>query len=127
MKSKLKLAYDYLEEAQAELKNYEATLKELHLWQACEKGWAAVTQALREVNPEIKKHADFGKTAAKLAEDYKNEEIAHGEACGEMLHSKGFYETSLDFLSIKHGLICIENFLKLIDNIIKDRKKIEKD
>lgn len=120
MNKKLVLAEKSLKEALNELKRYEETKNELFLQEACEKGWGAVVKALKVVNPKIRKHADFGRTARRLAEEYNNEEIFHGEAMGEYLHSTGFYEGAVGLEEARHGLCCIENFLKLIDNVLTD-------
>jgi len=120
---KLSLAENFLKEGLEELKKYEATKNRLFLQEACEKGWASVAQALKVVNPDIKRHADFGKTALKLAKEYNNEEIMHGEAYGEHLHRAGFYEAQLDKEETEYGLLVVKNFLKLIDNILMNGKK----
>jgi len=120
MDKRLALASEFLEESQKELKMYEDTKREMHLWEACEKGWGTIAQALKAVNPEIKRHSDFGKTAAKLAEEYNNEEIVHGESCGETLHRSGFYEGALDISAVRHHLKSVEDFLKSIDNILNN-------
>lgn len=117
---KLKLAYEFLEESHLQLSKYEATKKELNLRQACEKGWGTVAQALKAVNPKIKYHRDFGETAARLAKQYNDPEIAHGELCGESLHRSGFYEGDLGPNVVKEGLNCIDNFLTSIDNILNN-------
>ncbi|MEW6104403.1 MAG: PaREP1 family protein [bacterium] len=129
MNKRLALTEEFLKEGKIELKRYETTKKETALWQACEKGWATVAQALKAVNPKIRRHADFGKTAANLGEEYNNEEIIHKEASGETLHRSGFYENALDVIAVKHHLKSVEDFLKFIDNIlsnggIKKMKKI---
>ncbi|MEW6617888.1 MAG: hypothetical protein AB1422_00810 [bacterium] len=123
MNKKLALAEEFLEEGKLELKRYEATKKETSLWQACEKGWATAACALKVVNPKIRRHADFGKTATQLAKEYGNLDLMHGEACGEMLHRSGFYEHALDKEVVKEGLFSIESFLNLIDNILLNGKK----
>jgi len=120
MDRKLALAGEFLEESHKELKRYEDTKREMHLWEACEKGWATVAQALKAVNPEIKRHSDFGKTAAKLAEEYNNEEIIRCEASGETLHRSGFYEGALDISAVRHHLKSVEDFLTSIDNILNN-------
>ncbi|MEW6680761.1 MAG: PaREP1 family protein [bacterium] len=123
MNKKLQLAEEFLKEGKLELERYETTKKETSLWQACEKGWASVSCVLKAVNPKIRRHADFGKTAMQLARKYNNREIMLGEACGEMLHRSGFYEHALDKDVIKESLFSIESFLHLIDNIVLNRKK----
>jgi hypothetical protein len=120
---KLALAEDFLEGAWDELRKYESTKDERFLREACEKGWGAVAQALKAVNPNIKRHADFGKTAIKLAKEYKDEEIFRCEAIGEHLHRAGFYEGLLDAEEIKYGLSAVEDFLKLIDKVLDSREK----
>jgi len=75
--NKLKKAYKFLDLAYKELNEYEKNKDEVILQEACEKGWGAVVQALKAVNPEIRRHADFGKTAVKLTKEYNNEEIMH--------------------------------------------------
>jgi hypothetical protein len=117
MDKRLRLANEFLEEAREQLKKHEETKKELNLRQACEKGWGSVAQALKAVNPKIRYHRDFGETAAKLARKYNQQEIVHGEMCGEALHRSGFYEGSLGVLIVEDSLKCIDNFLKSIDNI----------
>jgi hypothetical protein len=121
MPEKLRLSMKFIKEAKEQLQRYEATSDELYLHQACEKGWGAVAHVLKAVNPEIKRHRDFGKTAAKLAEEYNEPEIAHGEAFGELLHRSGFYEGDLDITLVIQGLRCIENFLKLMDDILNQK------
>ena len=118
------LASEFLEEAQRQLKKYGKTKKELNLRQACEKGWGTVAQALKVVNPEIKRHAEFGKTAAKLAREYNNEKIMYDEAFGEHLHRAGFYEGLLGVEEIKYGLSAVEDFLKSIDSILSNGGKV---
>jgi len=115
---KLSLAENFLKEGLEELKKYEATKNRLFLQEACEKGWASVAQALKVVNPDIKRHADFGKTATKLAKKYNKMEIVYGESCGEALHRTGFYEGAMDVETAEINLKCVEKFLKLIDNIL---------
>lgn len=124
MKSEeLALAEDFLEGAWDELRKYESTRDERLLREACEKGWGAVAQALKSVNPNIKRHADFGKTAIKLAKEYKDEEIFRCEAIGEHLHRAGFYEGLLDAEEVEYGLLAVEDFLRLIDKILDSRGK----
>jgi hypothetical protein len=122
MNKKLILAENFLKEGLEELKRYEATKNELFLQEACEKGWGAVAKALKAVNPKIRRHADFGKTARELAEEYNNEEIFLQEVMGEYLHSRGFYEGSVGLEEAKHGLLTVRNFLKSIDNILMNGK-----
>jgi DNA recombination-dependent growth factor C len=88
---RLGLADRFLKQAWQELKGYSENKDEVLLRQSCEKGWGCVAQALKVVNPEIKRHAEFGKTALKLAKEYNNEEIFRLEAVGEYLHRAGFY------------------------------------
>jgi hypothetical protein len=126
MNKKLSLAENFLKEGYEELKKYEVSKNELFLQEACEKGWAAVAKALKAVNPNIKRHADFGKTARELAEEYNNEEIFLQEVMGEYLHSRGFYEGSVGLEEAKHGLLTVRNFLKLMDNILINGKGIKK-
>jgi len=123
MNKKLGLAEEFLKEAQKQLKEYEATKNELNLRQACEKGWGVVMSALKIVNPKIKRHRDFGETAAKLAKEYNNKEILHGEACGELLHREGFYEGAISKERAQYLLEDVKDFLKLIDNILMNGKK----
>lgn len=122
MNKKLRLADKFLKEAWEQLKKYEDTKEELYLRQACEKGWGAVAQALKATNPKIKRHADFSDTAAKLARKYDNEEIVHGESCGETLHRTGFYEGALTKPAVEINLKSAEDFLELIDNILNGRR-----
>lgn len=77
-------------------------------------------QALKAVNPKIRYHRDFGETASKLARQYNNDEIVHGEACGEALHRSGFYEGNLGKLTVEDYLKCIDNFLTSIDDILNN-------
>lgn len=126
MDKRLTLAGEFLEEAHLQLSKYEATKKELCLRQACEKGWGAVAQALKAVNPKIRYHRDFGETAARLAKQYGNHEIAHGELCGESLHRSGFYEGELGSNAVEEGLICIDDFLKSIDTILNNGNLVKK-
>jgi hypothetical protein len=121
MHKNLQLAIKFIEEADEQLQQYEITKDELCLHQACEKGWAAVAQALKATNPDIKKHADFGRTALKLAQKYNNREIMYAEAYGEHLHRAGFYEGQLSKEEIEYGLVIIKEFLKLIDNILNQK------
>jgi len=121
--NKLKKAYEFLDLAWQELEEYKKNGREVVLQEACEKSWDAVVQVLKAVNPKIRRHADFGKTAAKLAEEHNNEHIVYGEACGETLHRSGFYDSALDIVAVKHQLKCVNNFLKLIDNILKGKKQ----
>jgi len=112
MDERLKLADDFLRYAWEEF-----TL----LRQACEKGWGCVAQALKIVNPNIRRHLEFGRTAAELAEKYNNEEVVHGEMCGELPHRQGFYEGDLDEKIIEHGLRCVQDFLILINGILNGK------
>jgi hypothetical protein len=121
MHEKLRLSMKFIKEAEEQLQRYEATSDELYLHQACEKGWAAVTQALKVINPDIKRHADFGRTALKLAQEFNNKEIMYAEAYGEHLHRAGFYEGQLSKEEIEFGLITIKKFLELIDNILNQK------
>jgi hypothetical protein len=123
MNKKLSLANEFIKEAWEQFQRYEKTGNELNLRQACEKAWATVAQALKVVNPQIKTHRDFGETAAALAKKYNNPEITYGEAFGEALHRSGFYEGDLGPGIVRQGLECIENFLKLIDNILNQKDK----
>jgi hypothetical protein len=123
MDKKLALAEKFLKEAWSQLKKYEDTKEELNLRQACEKGWGVVAQALKAVNPKIRRHADFGRTATKLAEEYNDKEMVHGEAMGEHLHREGFYEGHLNKKEVEYGLMSVEDFLKSIDNILMNGKK----
>ncbi|MFH0775876.1 MAG: PaREP1 family protein [bacterium] len=123
MNGRLKLANRFLEEAREELKRYESTKDELFLREACEKGWGVVMTALKVVNPDIKRHADFGKTATKLAKEHNKMEMVYGESCGEALHRTGFYEGDMDAETVEINLKCVENFLKLIDNILNNGAK----
>ncbi|MBU1261670.1 PaREP1 family protein [bacterium] len=118
---RLLLASSFLEQAWEELKGYCEKKDEVLLRQAAEKGWGCVVQALKVVNPEIKRHAEFGKTALKLTEEYNNEEIFRLEAVGEHLHRAGFYEGFLDEEEVKHGLLSVEDFLKLINGILNGK------
>jgi hypothetical protein len=122
MNKKFRIAEDFLKEAWEELRKYEQEGKETSLRQACEKGWAAVTQALKVINPKIKVHRDFGDTALKLAKEYNMEEILHGESCGEALHRTGFYEGQMSKGVVEANLKCVENFLKLINKILNSKK-----
>ncbi len=122
MNKNLQLAEEFLKEGKLELKRYEVTGKEMLLREACEKGWGAVMSALKAINPEIRQHRDFGKTATQLAKEYNNEEIVYGESCGEALHRTGFYEGDMDVETVEINLHCIENFLKFIDNILSNGK-----
>jgi hypothetical protein len=74
------------------------------------------------VNPKIKTHREFGRTAVELSEKFKNEKIADGEAYGEMLHSAGFYEGNIDERMVEHSLVCIEEFLGQIEKILNGRR-----
>jgi hypothetical protein len=123
MNKKLILADNFLKEGWEELKKYEASKNELFLQEACEKGWGAVAKALKVMSPDIRRHSDFGKTARKLAEEYNNEEIFRTEAVGEYLHRTGFYEGAVGIEEVKHGLLAVEDFLKLMDNILMNGKK----
>lgn len=123
MNKKLDLAYRFFDVAKEQLKKYKETKDEVCLRQASEKGWSAVAQALKAVNPKIRRHADFGKTASMLATEYNNEEIMRCEAFGEHLHRAGFYEGLLDIEEVRHGFLAVEDFLKLIDNILLNGKE----
>ncbi|MEW6482683.1 MAG: PaREP1 family protein [bacterium] len=120
MNKRLALAEGFLKEGKLELKRYKATGNEMLLREACEKGWGCVMAALKAVNPEIKYHKDFGKTATQLAKKYNNEEIVHGESCGEALHRTGFYEGDMDVETVEVNFHCLEKFLKIIDNILSN-------
>ena len=122
MDERLKLADNFLRHAWEEFRGYSEKKDEVLLRQACEKGWGCVAQALKVVNPNIRRHAEFGRTAAELSEKYNNEEIVHGEAFGELLHREGFYEGDMDEKTIEHGLRCVENFLMLINGILNGKK-----
>ncbi|MFH0775643.1 MAG: PaREP1 family protein [bacterium] len=123
MDKRLSLANNFFLHAVKEFKEYEENGDEILLRQSCEKGWGAVAQALKVVNPKIRRHAEFGRTAAELAEKYNNEEIVHGEAFGELLHREGFYEGDMDKKTVEHGLRCIESFLLLINGILNGKEK----
>jgi hypothetical protein len=125
MNKKLILADNFLKEGWEELKKYEASKNELFLQEACEKGWSAVAKALKAINPDIRRHSDFGKTARKLAEEHNNEEIFRTEAVGEYLHRTGFYEGAIGIEEAKHGLLAVKDFLKSIDNILNGKKGVK--
>jgi len=120
--NKLSKAHKFLDLAHKELKEYEKNKDEVILQEACKKGWGAVVFALKAVNPKIKYHRDFGETAARLAKEYNDEEILHGESCGEALHRTGFHEGDLPSSAVELNLKCVGNFLKLIDNILNGKK-----
>jgi hypothetical protein len=82
MRDRLKKARGFLEEAKKEFLLYKEKKDEVLLAQSAEKGWGAVASALKAVNPKIRRHRDFGETAAKLARRYNNTEIAHGDIRG---------------------------------------------
>jgi hypothetical protein len=117
----INLALKFIQEAWAELRKYEVMADELHLRQACEKDWGAVAQALKIINPDIKRHADFGETAARLARKYNNREILRLEACGELLHREGFYEGTISKDRARYLLEDVEEFVKLIDKILNQK------
>jgi hypothetical protein len=121
--NKLKKAYKFLDLAYKELNEYEKNKEEVILQEACGKGWGAVAQSLKIVNPKIRRHADFGDTTLKLSKEYENEEILHGESCGEALHRTGFYEGAMTKEVAKANLKYVGNFLRLIDNILNGKKK----
>ncbi|MFH0775807.1 MAG: PaREP1 family protein [bacterium] len=126
MNKRFGLAERLLRDAEIELGEYKTKGEEAFLVQACEKGWDAVAQGLKAVNPEIKRHQDFGRTAARLAKEHNNPEIAVGELCGETLHRSGFYEGELPAEIVEEGLSCIRNFLGFIKDILLNGKKIGK-
>lgn len=123
MNKKLILSYKFLEEAWESLKKYKENKDELYLRQACEKGWGAVMSSLKKINPKIRRHSDFSKTAAKLAKEYNNLEIIKGESCGEALHSIGFYEGAIKEEAVELNLRCIEEFLGVMNNILNSKKE----
>jgi hypothetical protein len=119
----ISLAKEFLAEAEIELSAYRKKKRESLLRQSAEKGWAAVAQSLKALNPKIKKYSDFGETAVALAEEYKNEDIVKGEACGEALHSFGFYEGKLSPKRVEHYLLCIRDFLDIMENVVDGGRK----
>jgi len=126
MNKKFVIAERLLKDAEIELSEYKTKEEQSFLVQACEKGWSAVASGLKAVNPEIKRHQDFGRTAARLAKEYNNPEIAIGEICGETLHSRGFYEGDLPVEIVEESLKRIRVFLNSIKDILLNGKKIGK-
>jgi hypothetical protein len=41
------------------------------------------------------------------------------------LHRTGFYEGAVGIEEAKHGLLAVEDFLKLIDNILNGKKEVK--
>lgn len=82
------LAEEMLSEANRQLKLYRKTKKEIHLRQACEKGWGASVQALfRELGRNPKTHKDSMDAFETLAVQRKDDFIARMGATADGLHT----------------------------------------
>lgn len=111
----LSLAFDFLENAKHELKLYDQERNEIKLRLACEKGWAAIAQALNHAAPApIRNHWEFFTVAQSLSDESQRYEIQRGEISGHALHSAGFYRGELGIEEVRRALRDVEEALNAI-------------
>lgn len=103
------LAVDFINAAKLELADYTTTSNEVSYRQACEKGWAAIAQAVIHVNGRhIYYHRGFEEAASRLT-PRTGIDLVSPVAAGNQLHGQGFYQGRLSPSSVGSTLGLIES------------------
>ncbi|MBI2184658.1 MAG: hypothetical protein HYU39_06845 [Thaumarchaeota archaeon] len=114
-----KLPEEMLAEARRQLQLYEKNGKEIHLRQACEKGWGASVQAVfRELGRKPRRHRETLQAFETVSLQRKDDFIARMGATADGLHNC-FYHADTPPRIVEASLKDVERLI----STLKDKRK----
>ena len=117
--SRLKIARRFLEEAKAELAQFDESHDEAVLRLVCEKAWGAIAQALMHAaNRDVTHHTDYQRIANDLKR-LKKLDVVDAVIVGDRLHSAGFYHGRLSPRAVKDALGIVGRAVDEIGSMFK--------